>query len=558
MLLCFSPAHAQGISAENHVLLDSLDAELARAPEYDRAKESALSRMKQRLSNSVDPEEQYWIYRDLFQGYSSYNSDSALYYSAKALAIANDLGRRHWAYEILMGRAYIMAATGMFEESRYTLSEIDPDQLTPRTFLNYWETALFIQTHLDQFSDVRNPILPYSVTTDQLLQSISNDLPVNDPDYFWLTGWRALRSPETAAEMIPPLERALAGSRFDTRTDARNAWMLSALCNKNSDQEKRLKYLILSAIADIRSSVREIASLEEIARLTYESGDLDHANSYISYCIHCANLYRNRVRIVGMADLQYEISQAYEAQNERQENRLSQYFVVLIVILVLLSGALAVIFVQLRRLRSRSRELDKANSDLSHHITELQEAREQLHAANESLQSLYSSVKEDAKEMARLNEVKEKYITDIFAICSEDISKLDEFRKRINRLIMAGRFDEVRQLTKNPELSHTELKELYANFDRIFLQIYPEFIEDFNKLLRPEERIVPKKGELLNTELRIYALVRLGLNDSVKISRFLHCSVQTVYNTRMKIRNKAVVPKEEFADRVRSLGKAVF
>ena len=123
---------------------------------------------------------------------------------------------------------------------------------------------------------------------------------------------------------------------------------------------------------------------------------------------------------------------------------------------------------------------------------------------------------------------------------------------------MAGHIDEVRQLTKSPELSHAEIKELYANFDRIFLQIYPDFVADFNKLLRPEERIELKKNELMNTELRIYALVRLGLNDSVKISRFLHCSVQTVYNTRLRIRNKAIVPREDFANIVQSLGKAAF
>ena len=99
------------------------------------------------------------------------------------------------------------------------------------------------------------------------------------------------------------------------------------------------------------------------------------------------------------------------------------------------------------------------------------------------------------------------------------------------------------------------LKEFYHSFDAIFLHVYPDFVEDFNSLLRPEERIVLKEGELLNTELRIYALVRLGISDSVKIAEFLHCSPQTVYNNRLKTRNKAVIPKEKFADTVRSLGK---
>ena len=149
----------------------------------------------------------------------------------------------------------------------------------------------------------------------------------------------------------------------------------------------------------------------------------------------------------------------------------------------------------------------------------------------------------------------ERYIADIFSMCSDYINKIDDFRKKINRMIIAGRLEEVRDITKSTELSTSEIKELYAIFDEIFLKIYPDFVADFNTLLRPEEQIHLRKGELLNTELRIYALVRLGISDSVKIAKFLHCSVQTVYNTRQRVRNKAIIPKERFAETVKSLGK---
>ena len=119
----------------------------------------------------------------------------------------------------------------------------------------------------------------------------------------------------------------------------------------------------------------------------------------------------------------------------------------------------------------------------------------------------------------------------------------------------AKQFDEVKALTDSPTMAHNELKEFYHNFDAIFLHVYPDFVNDFNALLQPESRIVLKEGELLNTDLRIYALVRLGINDSVKIAEFLHCSPQTVYNNRLRTRNKAIIPKEEFANTVRSLGK---
>ena len=137
----------------------------------------------------------------------------------------------------------------------------------------------------------------------------------------------------------------------------------------------------------------------------------------------------------------------------------------------------------------------------------------------------------------------------MFTICSTYISKLDDFRKNVNRKLKTGQTHELQRMTET-SIVKNELKEFYNNFDAIFLHVYPDFVNDFNALLRPEERVVLKEGELLNTDLRIYALVRLGINDSMKIAAFLHCSPQTVYNNRMKMRNRAIIPKESFAETV--------
>lgn len=158
-------------------------------------------------------------------------------------------------------------------------------------------------------------------------------------------------------------------------------------------------------------------------------------------------------------------------------------------------------------------------------------------------------------KLTESNYVKEEYIGYVFNICSSYISKLDEYRKNINRKIRTGMVDEVKKMTDTSTLAFYELKEFYRNFDATFLHIYPDFVSDFNALLHPDKQIVLKEGELLNTELRIYALVRLGISDSVKIAEFLHCSPQTVYNYRLKTRSKAIVPKEQFVEMVKSLGK---
>ena len=134
---------------------------------------------------------------------------------------------------------------------------------------------------------------------------------------------------------------------------------------------------------------------------------------------------------------------------------------------------------------------------------------------------------------------------------------MDDFRRTINRKAKVMQWDDIRNLTEGKTLEKDAMKDFYANFDAIFLHLYPQFITDFNALLQPGQELLPKEGELLSMELRIYALVRLGITDSVKIADFLHCSAQTVYNYRFRTRNKAILPKDKFIEAVKTLGHVV-
>lgn len=263
--------------------------------------------------------------------------------------------------------------------------------------------------------------------------------------------------------------------------------------------------------------------------------------------------------------MQYKIASVYQGKAEEQNKDLRIYSIALITIVVLLLLTLYFTFVQNRKLRANKTALDEANAQLSQQIAEQKSLQEQLKdtndkllEANEKLKEMYSSAKQGAVELSETNYVKERLIADIFSICSNYINKLDDFRRNIHAMLLAHRYVDLKELTKTPELSYAETKELHQIFDKVFLGIYPDFVKDFNTLLRPEEQITLKKGEQLNTELRIYALVRLGLNDSTKIAQFLHCSVRTVYNTRQRMRNRAIIPKDEFANTVKSLGKIAY
>lgn len=544
-------------------LLDILDATLAESPGFERRKEEKIAGLRLDYAAASDMEQRYWIARNLYNEYCSFDSDSAMYYVDLSCRLARETGHRAWWEEMQLNRVYLLAATGLLSDADRLLSTLGPETLSPGLEARYFEQLLFLSTHRDQFIGLNTPENLYGSEVSAMLDSLCRSLPPSDPQYGWFLAWRDLQSPDRAAGLIPDLKKKVDAGGFATRKDAMDAWILSRLYQKSGDDNEKLRYLIMSAIADIRASNKEIASLEEVANILYDTRsedgyNLKRANDYISYCIRCANEYKSRVRVGRLADLQHHISQAYQTELERQERRAADYLKLLGAILLGLLAAMVFIIIQMKRLRQSRAMLNGANLALNGKVRELEEVTEKLEEANETLEGLYSNAREGANALSRTNLAKEKYIADIFSICSGYIGKLDDFRKNIYRLLIAGKYEELRQQTKTPELSQAEIKELHRTFDKIFLGIYPDFVRDFNTLLRPEEQIELKKDDLLNTELRIYALVRLGLSDSTAIARFLHCSVQTVYNTRQRTRSKAVVPREEFAERVRSLGKTIF
>lgn len=570
LLMCRPAVSAQPsdrplIQMTKEQLLNELDWILVNKNIFEDKKKEKLELLKSELAAATDVEQRYWTARNLYNEYKTYDSDSALHYANLSLQYAKAANRPKWIDEMYINQSYIYSATGLLEESQNTIDQVNTDNLDRTTLLQYNEQLLFLYTHRDQYRGTNSKDNPYTAESMRLLENLIQDLPKTDPQYCWFKGWYSLSDIDKSKEALPIILSIVSESKFQTITDAKNAWILSRLYEKVGDEANKLKFLILSSIADARSYNKEISSLEEVAYYMYVENDLKRANEYINYCLNFANEYKSRVRVGNLADMQYKIASVYQGKAEEQNKDLRIYSIALITIVVLLLLTLYFTFVQNRKLRANKTALDEANAQLNQQIAEQKSLQEQLKdtndkllEANEKLKEMYSSAKQGAVELSETNYVKERLIADIFSICSNYINKLDDFRRNIHAMLLAHRYVDLKELTKTPELSYAETKELYQIFDKVFLGIYPDFVKDFNTLLRPEEQITLKKGEQLNTELRIYALVRLGLNDSTKIAQFLHCSVRTVYNTRQRMRNRAIIPKDEFANTVKSLGKIAY
>lgn len=334
-----------------------------------------------------------------------------------------------------------------------------------------------------------------------------------------------------------------------------DAYMLSRMCEREGNKDGRKKYLIQSAISDVRICNRDIASLEELSEMFYQEGDIERGYNCINYCLKAALLYPNRVRIFNILSILDKIQKASEQNNIRQEKKIRNSLIIVCILSAILLIVMTIILIQFFKLKHAHINAIKSENLLKTHMDELNEMQEKLSQVNEELTRTNDKLRQSNDQLMELNYVKEEYVGYVFSICSSYLSKIEDFRKDISRKIKVGKIDDVRTLIQNPQIGQKELHEFYHRFDTTFLHIYPDFVEDFNALLRPEERIVLKQGELLNTNLRIYALVRLGINDSVKISEFLHISSQTVYNNRLKVRNCAIDSREEFIAKVRQLGK---
>lgn len=546
--------YAESVEKEIPQLLATLDSILVQTGELASQKELKIAQLKKKLSNAANFEEEFWINKMLYDESFVFNADSAMKYVDRNIQIATELKKKDWQDEWLINRSFMFAATGLLKEAGEVLEKVDSTSLSDGLKLSYYYQRSYLYSHLGQYmGDQKQVNNKYYNEFENANKHMLALVRPKDPFYWWCVASCNELSPEDS--LFSALENVVLSSHHNTRLDAMNAYGLSNMYKRIGDKEKNMIYLIYSAMADLRVCNRDIASLQELSSLLYDAGDIDRAYAYMNYCLKAALLYPNRVRIINISTELDKIYANYQQRDIRWRNSLQNYLYVVTFFSIILVLALIGLYRQTKKLRKSRTELDSANHSLNQHVVELSQMHKQLALANQELQNLNELLRSANQKLQESNDVKEEYIGYVFSICSNYISKLDEYRKNINRKLKTGQFEEARQLTDNSSLTQNELKDFYANFDAIFLRVYPDFVADLNSLLRPEEQILLKDASELNTEVRIYALVRLGINDSVKIADFLHCSPQTVYNHRLRMRNKAIIPKDKFAEAVRLLGR---
>lgn len=540
---------------ENRKLLHSLDSLLEQQDLFVRVKEERIKQLKMQYSRVKDVKELYAMNRMVYLEYRVYDADSALHYINKNIQLAQQTNNRTWEVVSLLEQSFVLTSSGLLTEALKAVSDIQPEELPQNLRSEYFGRLCTLYSRLRDYSSENSQLSEhYNNLQKAFRDSVYLTATPDELRYWNCRAWLYLGTLE-----IEPVKQAFEENKQTLSNDSRKysiaTYNLSAIYRSENNESKYLENLILSAMADIRSVNGDIGSLQEIAEYLFKHGEIDRAYNYILYCSQKAMLFHNRVRIVKMSHLQNQIYKAYQEQSRTQQKRLQASLIAVSFLFLVLIGALLFIRKQMRRLKEANLKLDNTNQKLSVNMDALSTAHQRLEEVNMQLKDLNTQLQEVNDQLRESNYVKEEYIGYVFNICSTYISKLEEFRKNINRKLKVGQIEDVKAITDSSATASNELKEFYQNFDTIFLHLYPDFVGDFNALLLPEERIELKEGELLNTELRIHALIRLGITDSVKIADFLHCSAQTVYNNRLRTRNKSIISKEDFINAVKKLGK---
>jgi cell division protein FtsB len=490
---------------------------------YIKNKEQNIQKFKQVLTvEHLLPEQVYDINFQLYNEYRKYQSDSAIHYVLKNQEIANQLGREPLKIETDLQLSWLYLIKGMYIESLSLLENIRKEDLPEKLVGAYYET---FSTLYSQYNNSA-----YFLKSEQYRDSL---LLVLDPMSFQYRLNYAAKLTYSGQDAEKELLALLEETTDKNPERGLIAYLLGYIHKRQQDLERSEYYFMVSAVADIENCIKENASFLELALIYDETGNIDQAHRFMQTAVDDALFCNIDFRISKTSSVYSIINAAYQEKERKQKAHLQILVLVVSILLVFLAAGIVYIYRQMHRLSSIRKELYRTNRKLSELNNDLTTANDQLKESNL---------------------IKEEYIAHFFDLCSTYIDKLENYRKTLNKHASNKHWDELMHLLRSTSLIETELEELYKKFDLIFLTLYPSFVEEFNALQTKEEPVSLKPGELLNTELRIFALIRLGITDSVKIAGFLRYSISTIYNYRVKARNNAVVAREEFEERVMKIG----
>lgn len=513
--------------------LKELDDVISRQEEIESAKDSYIELIKGRYSEAMSPDEKYTILDELYNEYYNYNIDSAIFYARTKLDIAFDAAEQYLVDDAILDIADRYVMSGMYLAAHDIISEISADRLDVLLVPRYYHIWHSLYTGLEDGCDDPVQKTEYRKLKQQYREQLFSLLGKDDISRLYVMA--DIYVDEGRADELLDTLNAKFNEDIPIHDKAVLSYIYANISDSYGHDDDATLYFAKSAIFDLMTPVHEYKSLYELASKLYDAGDIKRAYRYISRSINDAITANALINIQSINRSLPIISRSYHTQMLHNRRQLSVLSGILGIMAVLLIGAVIVTLKEQRKARQAGKRTSEIN--------------EELKAINRKMEEYILLLKES-------NNIKEIYIGRYIDLCSEYIGRMERYRSMLNRTARTEGFEAVRNALKSSEFIDKELNEFYEQFDATFLQLFPDFIKDLNALLQPDKRIELKTRDgIMTTELRIFALIRLGITDSVKIAEFLRRSVSTVYNYRVKMRNAAFNSREDFEKQIMGIGK---
>ena len=542
----------------NKVNMDSLyrvlDVAIDSSSIYKKHKLDAINILEKQYAAVRNDQDKYQFALSLYHEYVAFVNDSALNYIQVCMECAERMGRKDLQTQSELALAYQLADTGFYPEAEIHFKAISKDQLTNDMVITYLKGMNHLYGEMGYYSHdkkLRDQFFSKSAAfRDSLLQILPED------SY----GYNALKSVELnnqgkTDEALKCSDKWMKLAKPGSRDYATMSFYRSEIYRNMGDAEMERYWLIMSALTDIRQAIMDQAALWSLANsLMNEEGNLDRAYKYMDFSWECISYFSTHMRSWLVTPILTRINDKYKQNLHQANTNLIWTIVAISLLLIGLLVLLLYVSKKRRQLAVIRNELKNANDELGQLNHQLSAKNHDLSEANQRLSDINEQLRQAIIHLNDSNRVKDEYIGKFLSVCSEYIDKLDNYRIKVNRKLKAGQQADVLRMTSSEQLREDELAELFDHFDDIFLRLFPTFIDDFNALLRPGEEIVPTEKNHLNTDLRIFALIRLGIEESSKIAEFLRYSPNSIYAYRARIKNKAVGNRDEFEKLVKEIG----
>ena len=500
-------------------LLDKLGKVIEQSSHYDIEKLKRIDLLKAKF----DREKGNDVFNgllDLYNEYQIFNYDSAFTYAKRLQQTAIASGDSQRTAYAKVKLSFILLSSGLFKEVFDSLRTIQLNDLSVSQKAEYY--TLMARCYYDLADYVRDNIYSpaYNATATAFIDSSLKLYPDTSFEFIYYNGLKNIRAGNKEMALLY-FEKLMNSKSLSPHELALTASTLSDVYIQNGQRSKAIDLLVTAAISDIQSSTKETSATLNLSTLLFRQGDFKNASVFVEKAMDDALFYGSRQRKVQLSSILPLIEAEKVNSVEREKKTLISYLVILALLLILLAILTVIIFRQVKKLKLTKQIITDA-----HHQQQIINSK-----------------------LMEANKIKEEYIGYFFSDNSEFHARIEKFKNNVERKIADRKLDEIKFLVTNLNLKR-ERDELLTDFDKIFLKIFPNFILEFNALFKDEDRIVLKDGELLNTDLRIFALIRMGIYETDKIARILEYSVNTINTYKTKVKNKSTVPNEEFEHQI--------